>query len=540
MSAILTLRAKGRCDKVPQKIFLDQLAVDGGAVVLGRSKKCTVVVNPGCNSGGASNTISRRHIEISCGSVSGKRSSTDGVREFRFRDLGAMNGTFLNDRKCASGVLVHGDTLQLGGGAGLKEGDSLRDRDSGICYIFELAEHLGKSNSIPRVIFCLSRGKVKTPSASASTHHDGVARIESQRYAASIIEASTAAPTKPRARGEGDPDLRFSAATGGANADEMNLPPALSTSAVAAIKQYLHCSLCSEILLDARLMPCSHAFCRLCYIQYMQAKGDNDAARSMTEGAPESVEHPTTPFSFFRAGCDGSGRQSSPRLSSVGHRDISEVGADPSTVNDFSEKIPRLKVIPTTSDGSLAEKLRPRSEIRTCASCPVCRHPVPLSWMACGSMHLENIIDIVVESLLPAEQVHFQLRRLHAKERLMTSLVLHSAEKYCSEDDGRKSLKGADANASLQATPSLSSPGLSVAPKRGDVPGGGRNTIKRKHACENIEIESSARLKRTELLCEGCNERGHTLEECPHRDSASSEAGSGDDADDGAMSGGDY
>jgi hypothetical protein len=158
-------------------------------------------------------------------------------------------------------------------------------------------------------------------------------------------------------------------------------------------------------------------------------------------------------------------------------------------------------------------------------------------------MHLENIIDLVVESLLPAEQERFQLRRLHAKERLMTSLVLHN-ENCCKPLLSSPALSGASKSGAVVAKPRISArvhreqllltnQNDYTSEEEGHV---GRTNIKRKHGCENVKVEASARLKRIELLCEGCDERGHTLEECPHRDTGSSEAGS----DDEAMSGGDY
>lgn len=33
------------------------------------------------------------------------------------------------------------------------------------------------------------------------------------------------------------------------------------------------CGLCSEVLLDARVLPCSHSFCRLCWADHIAEKG---------------------------------------------------------------------------------------------------------------------------------------------------------------------------------------------------------------------------------------------------------------------------
>jgi hypothetical protein len=90
-----------------------------------RSKHCDVIINPNILDGTA-NTISRRHISID--------RCKDGIYEFH--DLGALNGTFLNDKKAISGILNHGDTIQLGGGAGLKDGEVLATKEAGVCFTF--------------------------------------------------------------------------------------------------------------------------------------------------------------------------------------------------------------------------------------------------------------------------------------------------------------------------------------------------------------------------------------------------------------------
>ena len=33
------------------------------------------------------------------------------------------------------------------------------------------------------------------------------------------------------------------------------------------------CGLCSELLLDAGVLPCSHSFCRLCWADHVEEKG---------------------------------------------------------------------------------------------------------------------------------------------------------------------------------------------------------------------------------------------------------------------------
>lgn len=47
-----------------------------------------------------------------------------------------------------------------------------------------------------------------------------------------------------------------------------------SPSTVKELLEDVMCGLCSEVLLDAAVLPCSHCFCKLCWIEYAQ-KGDS-------------------------------------------------------------------------------------------------------------------------------------------------------------------------------------------------------------------------------------------------------------------------
>ena len=68
----------------------------GGRLVLGRS--------PGCQLVFADDTVSRRHAELRF---------SDG--RWMLRDLGSVNGTWVNGRRVMEAEVAPGDDVQLGG-----------------------------------------------------------------------------------------------------------------------------------------------------------------------------------------------------------------------------------------------------------------------------------------------------------------------------------------------------------------------------------------------------------------------------------------
>lgn len=582
MVAVLRLLSTARSEMgcmphVPREIVLDLAAGTRKKIDLGRSKKCTVVVNPEGVPGGASNIISRRHVEI----LRDGQSGHSNIAQWSFRDLGAMNGTFLNDRKSSGSILKHGDTLQLGGGAGLSEGDILRDRDAGICYVFQIVErgallvNCGQSgkrrvldgggerggDSVSNAVPSSSKGKklrllspadsptdktwfsssstttsvqpssgdaqaappfhmVPSPIQTAAKPRSGStssivppsntsseearvcaaapSTLLNPLYACNAASRTTLCAQAVAADGSGATRLEG----GGCYRDvaveqEGWLLPKISFRAAATIKKQLLCSVCSDILLDARLLPCSHAVCRACYVDRIEISSIN----STNELSKTLINDDHKQRAFYR------------------HHEDDTAGENGKSCSTFEKT------------ASLAS-MKPMRETRVL--CPVCRQPVPPSWVACGSMHLEDLIDIVVESLPLEEQSRINLRRRIVKERFTTSVALDDddqvnqrtrngrakAREEAEQTPPSMTLSGEGTLLSLEGLLPRSRGGYSTSKyDDADASSGGRGGVGDGGGdCSGKGNESSNNID--ELRCSGCNEIGHAENDCPHRNSS--------------------
>ena len=124
----------------------------------------------------------------------------------------------------------------------------------------------------------------------------------------------------------------------------------VSRGAAEVLAKELKCGCCGDLLLEARLLPCSHGYCRLCFHGAFVAAPACDASAALAAGAaPLPLKRP----------------------------------------------------------------------------CAVCKAPVPHGFRALGSMHLENMVDLVVESLGGAAQQRFSARRsVSARVKLVKCVLL--------------------------------------------------------------------------------------------------------------------
>jgi hypothetical protein len=160
-------------------------------------------------------------------------------------------------------------------------------------------------------------------------------------------------------------------------------------------------------------------------------------------------------------------------------------------------------------------------------------------------MHLENLVDLVVESLGGAAQLRFVARRLAAKARLAGDLALGGdAAMELTVTCLRGEIPVAEQTA-LQGKPSsvlMASSSRSsrergygragTPPAEYDSEAGDDATAE---AGDGGGEESGADEEAKGPRCDGCAERGHIADECPHRDSSEDEgeeetgSGSGED-----------
>ncbi|CAM9209724.1 unnamed protein product [Ectocarpus fasciculatus] len=232
------------------------------STVLGRSSKaCHVPLDAA-----PTKTISRKHAEIFCGK--GKR----GPKTYTLRDLGSTNGVFVNDIKVQEQRLRHEDVVQFGGAADIPVGTRFGGTGSRIRYRFE---HELAGSPIPNS----KRRRGPNPDAPA-TNRPKIARADTLDAADTLRAISNGSsvtrgsgPDKARAGGGGDAagggSARGTAGAGGVVAGGGGETPSM----VVEVLRDAMCGLCSELLLDAAVLPCSHSFCRLCWADHVEEKG---------------------------------------------------------------------------------------------------------------------------------------------------------------------------------------------------------------------------------------------------------------------------
>jgi Domain of unknown function (DUF1707)/FHA domain len=80
----------------PARYAIPVALPDEGAIVIGRSRRCDVVIEHP--------TVSRRHLEL----------RPAGADEWLAVDVGSLNGTWLQNRRVGRTIVVPGDELWLG------------------------------------------------------------------------------------------------------------------------------------------------------------------------------------------------------------------------------------------------------------------------------------------------------------------------------------------------------------------------------------------------------------------------------------------
>lgn len=84
--------------------------------------------------------------------------------------------------------------------------------------------------------------------------------------------ADTCAARTARKRGSGTPAARSSVPEGLGGGDRAVESEERMPALVLEVLSDAMCGLCSELLLDAGVLPCSHSFCRLCWADHVAKK----------------------------------------------------------------------------------------------------------------------------------------------------------------------------------------------------------------------------------------------------------------------------
>ncbi|CAB1118525.1 unnamed protein product [Ectocarpus sp. CCAP 1310/34] len=227
------------------------------STVLGRSSRtCDVTLDAA-----PTKTISRKHAEIFCGN--GRR----GPKTYTLRDLGSTNGVFVNEFKVQEQRLRHGDVVQFGGAADIPVGTRFGGTGSRI----RCSARSPTPNS--------KRRRGPNPDAPA-TNRPKIVRADTLDAADTLRAIGNGSsvtrrigPDKARAGGGGDAAGGGSVQGTGGAGGVVDSGGGETPSMVMEVLRDAMCGLCSELLLDAAVLPCSHSFCRLCWAGHVEEKG---------------------------------------------------------------------------------------------------------------------------------------------------------------------------------------------------------------------------------------------------------------------------
>ncbi|CAM9342503.1 unnamed protein product, partial [Scytosiphon promiscuus] len=228
-------------------------------VTLGRSSKmCTVVLDAT-----PTKSISRKHAEI----VFGKQRGAPDT--YTLRDLGSTNGVFVNDFKVEEHRLKHGDVVQFGGAADIPVGTRFGGSGNHIRYRF-YHEPAARSAQASRKRRLSAEPSADVPEA----QRPRVERTNTLDAAGTLRATSNGSTKKTKSGSVGVRDEGAGVgAAEGSSARETSGGARETPSAVVEVLRDAMCGLCSELLLDAGVLPCSHSFCRLCWADHVEKKG---------------------------------------------------------------------------------------------------------------------------------------------------------------------------------------------------------------------------------------------------------------------------
>ncbi len=252
-------------------------------LILGRGSPLFPVDVKICAKKNDKDIISRNHANIVF---------TDNT--YILNDMGAMNGLFVNDVRVRSHVLKHNDIIQFGGLFNMPTGSILSKSDLNVKYKFIQTApiQVGKKRATPAESLLIAQ----TPSKAAKTSNNlsaSASKTVTIKVPPKICEkvtvtkidiASAGKVDKARQQGKvsnqanslqngsfaGDSPRQhqLSAKKGtpvssGPGAASQSTPTCCSID-LSSLRGSLTCTLCSNLLVDAVVLRCSHGFCRAC------------------------------------------------------------------------------------------------------------------------------------------------------------------------------------------------------------------------------------------------------------------------------------
>jgi len=190
--------------------------------------------------------ISRVHAQISPG-ISNREGNN-----WIIEDLNSTNGTFVNKVKIKSKSLSPGDIIMFGGAAHAEVGELVEVPMISVDYVFTIEEGSDWEPAQKRAR--LGNGH---SSNSSPTNMKLISSLSSQ-IATLTSTNSSLLEIKDQLEGEN----------------------AVLCDGLDMLVQEVGCSLCHDILLDAVVSPCSHAFCLSCLIKHTSTSSSSSKSSS--------------------------------------------------------------------------------------------------------------------------------------------------------------------------------------------------------------------------------------------------------------------
>lgn len=214
------------------------------------------------------------------------------------------------------------------------------------------------------------------------------------------------------------------------------------------VRPELSCAVCAGLLMDAAVLPCSHAFCFACLHPKLSEAKESKAKKGGGGGA--------CPICRCVRACRRSIDQS----------------------------------LDTNCMLTIEPNPRP-------SSTPPPSEAIPPGARPYRSTHLDTVVAIVVEALPAQERGEWETReaatRAYYDKHGGEQRVCYGEKSEEEEGEDEEEMLGADA---MGAGASVISPTQKPAGRAG---------------------AGAGKWKKGEAMCEGCNERGHDYEDCPHR-----------------------
>jgi len=222
-------------------------------------------------------TLSRVHVVI----WRRLEDEEDNTYSWGVTDCGSLNGTFINFVKVKEEQLQDGDTLTLGGGAGLEEGERSDCLASDLVFRFEAPEGIMPVSSTTRAnsraLSSLDSNAVArpTPERQGDRPKTAAANGDSSRLGKRLAKVNS--PTGEGSK-TGDESSSAGSLSASSGSEKGNKRQRVSRSPLPQdrldvelnnnLKDEFKCAVCQDFFIESTTLNCGHTFCSSCIMEW--------------------------------------------------------------------------------------------------------------------------------------------------------------------------------------------------------------------------------------------------------------------------------